>query len=280
MKIYQLNNALICEDASEKLAFNPGLTTYDIDEANGVVIITEQNRQLKTISARIDDIQDENGVPITGARDIHDALSLLINFKTTGGGSSVGPADAFSIDGIVTDFQYTQSQISNGQGIGNYISYGELFRVDCITKIDSFDIKLNALGTTTTARLFSAIYKFDPVAKIYNLEVACPGEFNVGSAGVVGWNKLQLPIPHTLQPGVYLKISTANENAGSVGYPNHDGLQLTGWIGTGTAQQPYRHLQFVAKFNYYYPAPATIAVSDLVLNTGSGIMKVFNTVTN
>ena len=197
-----------------------------------------------------------------------------------GGGSSVSPADAFSIDGIVTDFQYTQSQISNATNIGRYYAWGELFRVDCVTKIESFDIKLNSLGTTTTARVFGAIYKFDPVAKIYNLEVPCPGEFNVGSGGVVGWNKLTLPVPHTLQPGVYMKMSTANENAGTMGYPAHDGFQLTGWIGTGTAGQPYRHLRFVAVNNYYYPAPSTIAISDLSLNTSSSLMKIFNTTTN
>lgn len=274
IKIYKEGASAVVDDGTEVI-----ISSFSYEEENEIITILDQESFNNVWNDYWYRLQKKDGSPC-GA-----TLSAVLDYLATvtsgeGGGSSVEPSDAFSINRITTDFQYTQSQISNGASIGIYFAYGEVFRLDCSTKIESFDIKLNSLGGTTTARLFSAIYKLDPATQTWNLEVECPSEFNVGSGGVVGWNKITLSTPHTLQPGVYMRMSTGNENAGAVGYPNHDGFQCTGWVGTGTSQTPYRHLRFNAVNTYHYPAPATFAVGDLSLQTSATIMKVFNTTTN
>jgi len=204
-------------------------------------------------------------------------MSFIIGQPSGGGG---GGSDAFSIDGITTDFGYQTISLSNSAGLSTYTNFGELFRLDYTTKIASFDIKILSLATTTTARFYTSIYKFNINTKDYDLIIECPQEFDVSSTGVTGWNKISLPTPIELTPGVYMKYSTSNESGGSLAYPNHSGLQMTGWLATGTNQIANRHLQKVAAYNYLYPAPPSISGSYFNISVSQSIPKVFLTTTN
>lgn len=194
---------------------------------------------------------------------------------------------AWSIDGITTHFQKGVSTISNGVSVTSSFIYAELFRLDCTTKVTSFDTRINTLNTSyTDSEMHCAIYKLNVDTGLFELAIEQPQPFDLASAtGTTGWNKISLVTPVTLTPGVYFKVSTANSAGGSgaVSYNNNDQMSLGGYNATGNQQTGFKTFKadtsVYPNFTYLNPMPATLDPADFIPSTSSVIMKFFNTIT-
>jgi hypothetical protein len=194
---------------------------------------------------------------------------------------------AWSIDGITTHFQKGISNISNGSAVSSSFIYGELFRLDCKVKVASFDTRINALNTSyTDSEMHCAIYKLNVDTGLFELAIEQPQPFDFASVtGTTGWNKISLPAPVTLTPGVYFKVSTANSSggSGSTSYNNNDQMSLGGYNATGNQQTGFKTFKANSSvyptFTYLNPMPATLDPADFIPSTSGSIMKFFNTIT-
>lgn len=194
---------------------------------------------------------------------------------------------AWSIGGTTTHFCTGATTMSNGAIVSSSYITAELFRLDSKVKITSFDARIQTLNTSyTDSEMHCAIYKLNVDTGLFDLAIEQPQPFDLASvSGTTGWNKISLPSPVSLNPGVYLKVSTANSSGGSgaVTYPSNDLNEVMGYNATGNNQSGYKKFQLntatYPAFTYLNPMPATIDPVDLVPNTGSGIMKFFNTIT-
>ena len=194
-------------------------------------------------------------------------MSFNIGVPAGGGG---GGADAWSVNGVITDFYNVNANTtSSSASIANF-AYGNLFRIDGECTVINIRINIGTLTGTTTARAYGAIYKLNTTTSNFDLIVAAPQEFNYSSTGVLGWNIINFAAPVTLDSGVYVGRFICNEFGGQFKYGNNSSTSMAGYIGTGTNTGTYLGLEQSVSYDFG-STPSTISASSFLRSSSASI---------
>ena len=185
-----------------------------------------------------------------------------------GGGSSYTPSDAYTISGTTIDFSVNGvGQLTGNQGTYAGWRTGRLFRIETPVSIDALKMNIKSLSTQEIAKAYAALYKYDPVAKIWNLRFQPTAEFDYSaSTGVTGWQEATLALPHELEPGLYMSTFLASTTGGTWGYSTGSSsitAELMGYNPTSTNM--YYGLVQTTAFPYDFAnVPTTLTPAQMV----------------
>jgi len=186
-----------------------------------------------------------------------------------GGGGSYTPSDAYTIPGVTIDFSVNSvGQLTGNQGTYAGWRTGRLFRIETPVSISALKMNIKSLSTNDPAKAYAALYKYDPVAKIWNLRFQPTAEFDFSpSTGVTGWQEARLALPHELEPGLYMSTFLASTTGGTWGYATGSSsitAELTGYNPTSTNMY-YGLVQTTGTFPYDFSnVPLTLTPAQMV----------------